>query len=134
VLPRVPAPIQGSDRDSGAIEAARANAARAGVADDIEWTRAAISAIRPPPDPGWIVTNPPYGVRLGEVRRLRDLFAQLGNVARRCCPGWQVAFLATHAELERQTGLELEPVFSTDNGGIGVRLVRGRAHDGRDAR
>ena len=58
------------------------------------------------PDRGWIVTNPPYGVRLGDRRRLRDLFAQLGNVARRCCPGWGVAFLATHTELERQTGLE----------------------------
>jgi putative N6-adenine-specific DNA methylase len=134
VLPRAPAPILGSDRDAGAIEAATANAARAGVAEEIEWTRAAISAIRPPPGPGWIVTNPPYGVRLGEVRRLRDLFAQLGNVARRCCAGWDVAFLATHPELERQTGLELNPVFRTDNGGIGVRLVRGRVHDGRGAR
>ena len=35
VLPRAPAAILGSDRDAGAIEAARANAARAGVADDI---------------------------------------------------------------------------------------------------
>jgi putative N6-adenine-specific DNA methylase len=125
-LPRAPAPILGSDRDAGAVAASTANAERAGVAGDIEWCRAAISAIAPPPGPGWIVTNPPYGVRVGERRQLRDLYAQLGNVARRCCPGWEVAFLVAHRELERQTGLEPAVRFATENGGIRVRLVQGR--------
>jgi putative N6-adenine-specific DNA methylase len=126
VLPRAPVPILGSDRDAGAVAASAANAERAGVAGDIKWRRAAISAIVPPPGPGWIVTNPPYGVRVGERRLLRDLYAQLGNVARRCCPGWEVAFLAAHRELERQTGLEPAERFTTENGGIRVRLVQGR--------
>ena len=126
VLARAPAPIIGSDRDAGAVAAATANAVRAGVDGDIEWRRAAISALAPPAATGWIVTNPPYGVRVGERRGLRDLYAQLGNVARRCCPGWEVAFLAAHAELERQTGLPLTERFGTENGGIRVRLVQGR--------
>jgi putative N6-adenine-specific DNA methylase len=125
VLPCTPVPIIGSDRDAGAVAASAANAERAGVAGNIEWRRAAISAMAPPPGPGWIVTNPPYGVRVGERRRLRDLYAQLGNVARRCCPGWEVAFLAAHPELERQTGLEPAVRFTTENGGIRVRLVQG---------
>ena len=126
VLPRSTVPILGSDRDAGAVAASVANAERAGVAEDIEWRRAAISAMAPPPGRGWIVTNPPYGVRVGERRDLRDLYAQLGNVARRCCPGWEVAFLAAHPELERQTGLEQAVRFTTENGGIRVRLVQGR--------
>ena len=125
ILPHAPVPILGSDRDAGAIAAAAANAARAGVADDLQWRRAAISAIEPPDGPGWIVTNPPYGHRVGERQRLRDLFAQLGHVLRRCCPGWQVALLSAHAELNRQTGLALAPTFETANGGIKVRLMRG---------
>jgi putative N6-adenine-specific DNA methylase len=125
MVPRAPVPILGSDRDAGAVAASAANAERAGVAGDIEWRRAAISAMAPPPGPGWIVTNPPYGVRVGERRLLRDLYAQLGNVARRCCPGWEVAFLAAHPELERQTGLEPSERFTTENGGIRVRLVQG---------
>ena len=44
VLPHAPAPILGSDRDAGAVAASVANAERAGVAGDIEWCRAAISA------------------------------------------------------------------------------------------
>jgi putative N6-adenine-specific DNA methylase len=126
VLPRPPSAILGSDRDAGAVAASVANAERAGVAGDIEWGRAAISAMAPPLGPGWIVTNPPYGVRVGERRDLRDLYAQLGNVARRCCPGWEVAFLAAHQELERQTGLEQAVRFTTENGGIRVRLVQGK--------
>jgi putative N6-adenine-specific DNA methylase len=137
VLPRAPAPILGSDRDAGAVAAAAANAARAGVAEDIEWRRQAISAMRPPSSRGWIVTNPPYGVRIGERLRLRDLYAQLGNVVRRCCAGWEVAFLSSHAELEQQTGLDPAPLFASDNGGIRIRLVRARVHarpdEGRDA-
>ena len=131
VLPAAPSRILGSDRDAGAVAAAAANAERAGVARDIEWRRAAISAIAPPADTGWIVTNPPYGVRVGDRRKLRDLFAQFGNVARRCCPGWSVAFLASHPELERHTGLDPAPVFVTENGGIRVRLVQARVrHEG----
>lgn len=126
MLPRAPVPILGSDRDAGAVAAAVANAERAGVAGDVEWRRAAVSGMMPPPARGWIVTNPPYGVRVGERRALRDLYAQLGNVARRCCPGWEVAFLAAHPELERQTGLEQAVRFTTENGGIRVRLVQGR--------
>ena len=125
ILPHAPVQLLGSDRDAGAIVAAAANAERAGVADDLQWRRAAISSIEPPAGPGWIVTNPPYGHRVGERQRLRDLFAQLGNVLRRRCPGWQVALLSGHAELDRQTGLALAPAFETANGGIRVRLMRG---------
>lgn len=125
ILPGPAGPLQGSDRDAGAVAAAAANAERAGVDGDIEWRRAAISAIEPPAIPGWVVTNPPYGVRVGERRRLRDLYAQLGNVLRRRCPRWQLALLSAHAELERQTGIALTPAFSTENGGIRVRLMHG---------
>jgi putative N6-adenine-specific DNA methylase len=125
ILPHAGAPILGSDRDAGAVRAAASNAERAGVAEDIEWRRAAISAVEVPSQPGWLVTNPPYGVRVGERRALRDLYAQLGNVARRCCPGWEVALLAAHSELERQVGIALSPRFTAENGGISVRMVQG---------
>ena len=125
VLSRAPAAITGSDRDAGAIEAARANASRAGVEADIELRRAALSSIEPPPGPGFLVTNPPFGVRIGERDRLRDLFARLGQVARSRYRGWTVAILAARAEHVRATGLPLEPVWSSSSGGVKVRLFRG---------
>ena len=110
ILSAAPGRIIGSDRDSGAIEAAMANAERAGVAGDISFGRSTISAIEARPAPGWLMTNPPYGIRVGEREKLRNLFAQFGNVTRRRLPGWQVAFLSSHASLEGETGLAARPV------------------------
>ncbi len=129
VLSSAPVTILGSDRDEGAVAAARANAERAGVGADITFRRAAISAIEPPGEAGWLVTNPPYGIRVGERRRLRDLYAQLGNVARRRCAAWRLALLSVHADLERQIAVPLERSFETQNGGIRVRLMQGVVPD-----
>jgi len=114
-----------SDRDAGAIQAAQGNAERAGVADCIEFSRKAISAIDPPPGPGWVVTNPPYGVRLKKSNDLRNLYAQLGKVLRTRCPGWCVTLLCNRAQLIRSTGLEFDRGISMMNGGLKVKLLRG---------
>jgi len=122
-LPSSPVEIAGADRDAGAIDAARANAARAGVADDIEFNVQPISALTPAEPPGLVVSNPPYGVRVGESDELRNLYAQLGNVIRRQRPGWTLALLSADRRLEQQTRLAFEERFQTRNGGIPVRLV-----------
>ncbi|MBI4679220.1 MAG: class I SAM-dependent RNA methyltransferase [Elusimicrobia bacterium] len=115
--------IIASDRDAGAIQAARANAERAGVADAIEFSCRAVSAVEAQAAPGWVVTNPPYGVRLAKTGDLRDLYAQLGKVLRARCPGWQATMLAADRRLLRCTGWDFESVASTMNGGLKVELV-----------
>ena len=122
-LPSAPASIIGSDRDAGAIEAAKANAERAGVSADIEFSEAAISAARYPQPPGWIITNPPYGARVGSPGPLRNLYSQMGRIVREAAPGYRVALLSADRALEAATGLEFDEVFRTSNGGIPVRLV-----------
>jgi putative N6-adenine-specific DNA methylase len=122
-LARAPAPIVGADRDAGAIAAARANADRAGVADDVEFRHAALSALTPPAGLGHLVTNPPYGVRVGEAAALRDLYARLGQVARERLAGWHVSLLVPSTAPERATGLGFRPVLRTRNGGLAVRGV-----------
>jgi putative N6-adenine-specific DNA methylase len=125
IRPRAAAPIHGSDRDAGAIEAARANAERADVATDITFDRRALSAIEPPSERGWVCTNPPYGVRVSERAQLRNLYAQLGNVLRARFRGWTLAMYSADARLERAMRLTLRPALRTVNGGIPVRVVRG---------
>ena len=106
-----------------AIVAAVANAERARVAGDVTFTKAAISAARAPAPAGLFLTNPPYGVRVGDTAALRDLYAQFGNVARKHFAGWQWAMLSADKSLERQTGLALRERWKSSNGGIKVRLV-----------
>jgi putative N6-adenine-specific DNA methylase len=122
--PDAPA-ILASDRDAGAIRAAEANAARAGVADDIAFTCQAVSAIAPPLEPGWVITNPPYGVRVSANKDLRNLYAQFGNVMRAQCPGWQVTFLCSSLPLIGQTRLPVETSRVWANGGLRVRVAQG---------
>jgi putative N6-adenine-specific DNA methylase len=125
-LPTSPVAIAGADRDAGAVAAARANAERAGVAGDIELVEAPISAMPADHGAGLIATNPPYGVRIGETDRLRNLYAQLGNVLRTKRPRWRLAMLSADKTLERQLKLPLEEKLRTRNGGIAVRLVTAR--------
>jgi putative N6-adenine-specific DNA methylase len=125
-IQRVPSlRIVASDRDAGAIRAARSNAGRAGVEDSVEFSCRPISAIDPPPGPGWVVTNPPYGVRLDATKDLRILYARFGKVMRAKCPGWKIAVLCNSAQLLRATGLKFDPGIPTWNGGLRVRLMRG---------
>lgn len=124
ILPAAPAPILASDRDAGAITATTANAERAGVLGDLTIRHCALSAIEPPVGPGLVLTNPPYGLRIGESDRLRDLFAQIGHLMRRQLPGWGLALLSANPMLERQLNMTLTTGWSSTNGGIPVRLVR----------
>jgi putative N6-adenine-specific DNA methylase len=118
-------PVLASDRDAGAIRAAEANAARANVANAIAFTCQAVSAITPPPEPGWVITNPPYGVRVSENKDLRNLYAQFGNVLRAHCPEWHVTFLSSDLSLIGQTRLRVETSRVWANGGLRVRVAQG---------
>lgn len=129
-LPAAPTTIMGSDRDPGAIEAAIANAERAGVRGDIRFEVRAVSAIDDPTNAsGDIVTNPPYGVRVGEAARLRDLYARFGQVVRAKYPRWRLTMLSANERLERELRLPLEERLRTRNGGIAVRALTGTVPD-----
>lgn len=115
-------PIAGSDRDAGAIAAARANAERAGVADVVTFTPGAVSAAQPPAGAGLVATNPPYGVRVrgsgsGDVR---NLYARFGTVLRERFGEWRLAAYVPAPALARQLGLPLRELFRTTNGGLRV--------------
>ena len=114
----------GSDRDQGAVAAASANAARAGVADWTHFeTRAVADLTRPEGPAGLVIVNPPYGARIGNPKLLYGLYAGLGEVLRTRFSGWRVALVTSEAGLARATGLPwLAPGPPVDHGGIRVRL------------
>ena len=125
-------PIEASDRDAGAIAAAQANAERAGVADAIHFVQRALSDLAAPAGPGWVITNPPYGLRLSEQHDLRNLYARFGQVLRKRCPTWHVAMLSSDPRLEHALSLDIDEASRLPllNGGVRVSLVQARiAHD-----
>ena len=115
-----------SDRDQGVIRTARENAERAGVGGLIDFSCRAVSSIEVPAGPGWVVTNPPFGVRVSREEDLRNLYAQFGKVLRSKCPGWQVALLGPSLPLIRNSGLRFDRGIPLSHGGLRVRIWRGR--------
>lgn len=126
-------PIVASDRDAGGATATLANAERAEVAGDIEVRRGALSGIAPPAGDGLLLTNPPYGVRASSGSEVRNLYAQLGNVARAKCAGWTLAFLSADRAMDAQLKLPLREALKFKNGGIPVRLMSAAVPPGRSS-
>lgn len=125
VAPGTPT-IFGSDRDGRVLAAARRNALRAGVEGDIAWSEAPLSKCPVPDTPGWIVTNPPWGGRLGERKRLRALYNSLGGSLRPGgrMRGWGLVLLSGDPVLADAMGLTLDTRFRTTHGGLSVQAVQ----------
>jgi putative N6-adenine-specific DNA methylase len=115
-------PLLGSDRDAGAVDAATANAARAGV--PVSLACAPLSAapvFTDPPAAGVVACNPPYGHRVRGGRDLRPLYQRLGALCREL--GWPVAMVVADRRLAEATGLALRTALMTDHGGRKVYLA-----------
>jgi putative N6-adenine-specific DNA methylase len=133
--------VYASDRDAGVVAAARDNARRAGMGSAVEVTQAPVSDLLAPVPPvgaapapgspaGWVVTNPPWGGRLGGGGDLRNLYARLGEVLTRQFEGWVVGLVVADRRLANHTGLPLHEVLRTTSGGQPVVVVSTRKSDG----
>ena len=119
-------PIVGSDVDSRAIAAARANATRAGVGALVRFEQRDVGAVTPPDSAGHglLLCNPPYGERLGAGEDLAALYATLGASLRGRFAGWRAALLAGDPALGRHVGLRAVRRHTFWNGPIECRLLR----------
>lgn len=71
--------LQGYDIDKEVIDAARANAERAGVGHLIHFQQRPVSQLSHSGKYGFIVTNPPYGERLEDREAVEKLYQTLGE-------------------------------------------------------
>ncbi len=122
-LNRCPA-IVGSDLDPAAVAATRANAEAAGVGEVVRVAEAEVGAALPPAGPGVLITNPPYGERIGDKRALAALYADLGHLLKGRCPGWEAFLLSGDRDLTRHLHLKASRRWPLRNGPIDCRLLR----------
>lgn len=117
----------GFDRDDGAIRGARGNAERAGITALCRFERQAVSDLMPPEGvgPGIVLTNPPYGARIGERKLLFAVYGALGATLRARFSGWQVGIVTPDKGLAQATGLTLEALGPVDHSGTKVWLWHG---------
>ncbi len=72
--------IYGSDIDPDAIELAKQNAEKAGVDDCITFEVKPLKDVTLMGDYGCMITNPPYGERIGELKIVEELYKTLGKI------------------------------------------------------
>ncbi len=117
-----PAPIYASDRDARAVQTAKDQFARAGVTGDIALTQTDLFDLTPPQEPGIIVMNPPYGVRLGTQADLDVFYPKLGAWLKTRCVGWRVYLFTGDLRAPKLIGLAPSKRTPLFNGAIECRL------------
>ncbi len=135
-------PIHGSDLDGTVLRAARANLAGAGLEQVVSLKRANVLEITAPAKEGIIVSNPPYGVRLGEQQALAELYPKLGDVLKKQFTGWRAYFLSADLQLPKLIRLATSKRTPLFNGALDCRLFeykmieggmrKNKAHPGND--
>ncbi len=114
--------IMGSDKSAKQIAQAKANATLAGMAGDIEWKVCEMENISPPPGPGIIVMNPPYGERSKE-RDLEGLYQRIGDTLKNRFSGYMAFILSGNLEAAKSIGLKPRRRVKLYNGPIECRLL-----------
>jgi putative N6-adenine-specific DNA methylase len=128
VLRALPAPILASDLRGDAVSFAISNARAAGIGHLLRFEKSDVRDFRPPPGPGVLVCNPPYGERLGEEKELRGLYQLLGEVFRERCGGWSVYIFTGNRRLAEAIGMEPVEQIPLFNGKIPCRLLKFTLH------
>ncbi len=126
----LPTPIYASDRDEAVLTILKANAHRAGLANDLDirsvpFDEAAFLSGEPKPDEGALVSNPPFGRRLEESSGLEQLYQALGRKLKPLPKCFRIALLSADRRLTQRVGIPLQSAFLVPFGGLRVRaLVR----------
>lgn len=118
----LPVKLLGTDADHKAIELARANAERAGVAPLVEFTMSAMGHIKAPVEKGLLACNPPYGERLGDTTQLVPVYQQLGKALHEHYQGWKAAVITSSPILAKAIGLRSNKQYTLYNGALECKL------------
>ncbi|HFC2949282.1 TPA: class I SAM-dependent RNA methyltransferase [Neisseria gonorrhoeae] len=116
------APIAGSDNGRRIVQTALDNAHNAGADDIVSFSVADAQSVRPNGENGIMVSNPPYGVRLEEVRALQALYPQLGTWLKKHYAGWRVGMFTGDREMPKFMRLLPKRKIPLYNGNLDCRL------------
>ena len=111
--------LYGSDIDDGAIAVARENAEKAGVDDCIEFSVVPLQHAVLMGDYGCLISNPPYGERIGELKEVEELYKSLGALMR-TNPTWSTYIITSMEYFEKLFGRKADAKRKLFNGQIKI--------------
>ena len=119
-------PIHGSDLYGRSLGHAAMNLRDAGLEEAVQLKQANLLEISAPASSGTIVTNPPYGVRLGEKEQLAKFYPELGTLLKRKFAGWTAFVLSGDPDLAKLIRLSPSRKTVLYNGALECRLYEYR--------
>ncbi|MCK5564693.1 MAG: class I SAM-dependent RNA methyltransferase [Planctomycetes bacterium] len=123
-------PIIATDIDPEAIDAAKKNALTAGVEHLIEFDVCDFTETTIPEEPGIIMLNPEYGMRLGDTEELTQTYEKIGDFFKQSCPGYTGYIFTGNPDLAKKVGLRTSRKIPFFNGDIDCRLLKYELYEG----
>ena len=120
----------GYDLNLRAVEAARANAKNAGVADLVEIEQRDVRDFQQPEQPAIMITNPPYGERL-KPEDLYEIYRTLGNRLKHAFKGCEAHVISYKEDLFREIGMRPSLKTPLYNGALDCELRKYVIFDGK---
>jgi putative N6-adenine-specific DNA methylase len=118
--------IAGSDIDPYVIEAAAENIEAAGLDDCIRLSVRDVAKATPPANQpaGIVVTNPPYGERIGEESEMEALYKTIGDTLKTNFQGYEAYIFTGNQAASKRVGLKPARRMPLFNGPIECRLLK----------
>ena len=121
ILHNVDFMAQGFDIDKNAVELTLENAKKAGVSKYVKAAVADVKDFTPPEERCLIITNPPYGERLLDVKAAEELYSVMGNRFKEG-GGRKYYVISPHDEFEKHFGRTADKRRKLYNGMIKCQL------------
>ncbi|MBV7433655.1 bifunctional 23S rRNA (guanine(2069)-N(7))-methyltransferase RlmK/23S rRNA (guanine(2445)-N(2))-methyltransferase RlmL [Cardiobacteriaceae bacterium TAE3-ERU3] len=118
--------IYGFDSDGHTLSTARENAAAAGLSRYIHFERRSVSELQAQPAygrVGLLLSNPPYGERIGKVQDLIATYEQLGRAFKTFPDDWQMALISSNTDMLKRMRLRSHKSYQAFNGSIEARIA-----------
>ena len=125
-LPLRPLSIHGSDLYGRSLDTARATLEGAGLSSAVQLKQANVLELSPPGPSGVLVTNPPYGVCLGDEQELTAFYPKLGDTLKQRFAGWRCYIITAEMKLPSMLRLKESKRTPLFNGAIECRLFEFR--------
>ncbi len=122
--------IIATDIKSEAVEAARRNAATAGVEHLIEFGVCDFSGTPIPDGEGIVILNPEYGERMGKINELENVYKGIGDFFKQKCRGYKGYIFTGNPALAKKVGLKAKRRVPFFNGSIECRLLEYELYEG----
>lgn len=129
IIPKLNFAIMASDKNPAQVQEASKNASRAGIDRDINFKQSEIIDLVPPPPPGVLIINPPYGERIS-VDEINDFYHSIGDALKQNFTDYDAYVFTGNLAAAKHIGLRTSRRISMYNGPIECRLLKFEMYKG----